>query len=109
MMQVPNGTDWIEYMLYLPANPTRGQLGSADHIAPGVVSVAELQRRLEQRGWKPPVGRNPQVLGVDGKRQLDLTDPDGTRIESMEFAPVQPPCCSPYTGRQAAPSDPATW
>jgi len=50
MMQVPNGTDWIEYMLYLPATPTRGQLGSADHIAPGVVSVAELQRPLEQRG-----------------------------------------------------------
>lgn len=109
MMQVPNGTDWIEYMLYLPANPTRGQLGSADHIAPGVVRVAELQKRLEQRGWKPPVGRNPQVLGVDGKLQLDLTDPDGTRIEFMEFAPVQTPCCSPYTGRQPAPSDSATW
>jgi catechol 2,3-dioxygenase-like lactoylglutathione lyase family enzyme len=49
MMQVPNGTDWIEYMLNLPANPSRAQLGNADHIAPGVVSVAELQQRLEQR------------------------------------------------------------
>ncbi len=107
MMQVPNGTDWIEYMLYLPANPTRAQLGSADHIAPGVVSVADLQRRLEQRGWTPPGGRNPQVLGVDGKLQLDLTDPDGTRIEFMEFKPVKPACCSPYTGRQPAPS--AAW
>ncbi len=105
MMQVPNGTDWIEYMLNLPAQPTRGQLGSADHIAPGVVSVAKLQKRLEQRGWKPPSGKDPKVLGVDGKLQLDLHDPDGTRIEFMEFKPVKPPCCSPYTGKQPAASN----
>jgi catechol 2,3-dioxygenase-like lactoylglutathione lyase family enzyme len=104
MMQVPNGTDWIEYMLYLPASPSRGQLGSANHFAPGVVSVAELQQRLESRGWKAPVNKNPQVLGVDGKLQLDLTDPDGTRVEFMEYAPVKQPCCSPYTGQQPSPS-----
>jgi catechol 2,3-dioxygenase-like lactoylglutathione lyase family enzyme len=105
MMQVPEGTDWIEYMLYLPANPARGQLGSANHIAPGVVSVSELQKRLEERGWKAPGGKNPQILGVDGKLQLDLTDPDGTRIEFMEFKPVEKPCCSSYTGRQPVASD----
>jgi len=104
MMQVPNGTDWIEYMLYLPANPSLAQLGSANHLAPGVVSVAQLQKRLEVRGWQPAPGKNPQVLGVDGKMQLDLTDPDGTRIEFMEFDPVQKPCCSPYTGAQPSPS-----
>jgi hypothetical protein len=69
-----------------------------------VVSVAELQRKLEERGWTPPEGKNPQVLGVDGKMQLDLHDPDGTRIEFMEFAPVKKPCCSPYTGTQPTPS-----
>lgn len=104
MMQVPNGTDWIEYILGLPANPSRWQLGSADHIAPGVVSVAELQRRLEERGWAQPDKKNPQVMGVDGKLQLDLHDPDGTRIEFMEFQPVQKPCCSPYTGTQPSPT-----
>jgi catechol 2,3-dioxygenase-like lactoylglutathione lyase family enzyme len=104
MMQVPNGTDWIEYMLYLGKNPSREALGSADHIAPGVVSVAELQRRLEARGWKAPDGKDPKVLGVDGKLQLDLHDPDGTRIEFMEFAPVQKACCSPYTGVQPKPT-----
>jgi catechol 2,3-dioxygenase-like lactoylglutathione lyase family enzyme len=103
MMQVPNGTDWIEYMLYLPDRPSREQLGSADHFAPGVVSVAQLQRQLEQRGWKPEQGKNPQVLGVDGKLQLDLTDPAGTRVEFMEFLPVKVPCCSPYTGAQPSP------
>jgi catechol 2,3-dioxygenase-like lactoylglutathione lyase family enzyme len=100
MMQVPDGTDWIEYMLYLPANPSLAELGSANHLAPGVESVAQLQAKLEQRGWKPTPGKNPQILGVDGKMQLDLTDPDGTRIEFMEFKPVKDPCCSPYTGAQ---------
>jgi catechol 2,3-dioxygenase-like lactoylglutathione lyase family enzyme len=107
MMQVPDGTDWIEYMLYLPAAPSPAQLGSANHLAPGVVSVAELQQQLEQRGWKPKANTNPQVLGVDGKMQLDLTDPDGTRVEFMEFKPVKDPCCSPYTGPQPTPA--AAW
>jgi catechol 2,3-dioxygenase-like lactoylglutathione lyase family enzyme len=107
MMQVPNGTDWVEYMLYLPANPSLAQLGSANHLAPGVTSVAQLQAKLEARGWKPAPNKNPQVLGVDGKMQLDLTDPDGTRIEFMEFEPVQKPCCSAYSGAQPSPS--ANW
>jgi catechol 2,3-dioxygenase-like lactoylglutathione lyase family enzyme len=107
MMQVPEGTDWVEYMLYLPDHPSRAQLGSANHFAPGVVSVAELQKRLEQRGWKSVDNKNPQVLGVDGKLQLDLNDPDGTRVEFMEFLPVKKPCCAPYTGPQPSASE--TW
>jgi hypothetical protein len=94
-------------MLYLPVDPTRPQLGSANHFAPGVVSVRELQKSLEQRGWKPRDNNNPQVLGVDGKWQLDLTDPDGTRVEFMEFRAVKKPCCAPVTGRQ--PSSSAAW
>jgi catechol 2,3-dioxygenase-like lactoylglutathione lyase family enzyme len=104
MMQVPNGTDWIEYMLLLPEHPSRAQLGSANHFAPGVVSVAELQKRLEQRDWKPADSKDPKILGVDGKMQLDLHDPDGTRVEFMEFLPAAKACCSPYTGSQPSPS-----
>jgi catechol 2,3-dioxygenase-like lactoylglutathione lyase family enzyme len=107
MMQVPEGTDWVEYMLYLPDHPSRAQLGSANHFAPGVVSVTELQKRLEQRGWKSVDNKNPQVPGVDGKLQLDLNDPDGTRVEFMEFLPVKKPCCAPYTGPQPSASE--TW
>jgi len=104
MMQVPDGTDWIEYMLLLPATPSRAELGSANHLAPGVTSVAELQAKLEKLGWNPEQNKNPQVLGVDGKMQLDLHDPDGTRIEFMEFKPVKDACCAPYTGVQPAPT-----
>ena len=104
MMQVPDGADWIEYMLYLPPHPSLAQLGGANHLAPGVASAAELEQKLEQRGWKPPEGRDPKLLGVDGKIQLDLTDPDGTRVEFMEYKPVKDPCCSPYTGTQPNPA-----
>ena len=98
MMQVPDGTDWLEYMLYLPSQPSRGQLASANHFSPGVVSVAELNKRLITRGWKPTAQERPPLLGLDGKWQLDLFDPDGTRVEFMEFKPAKTPCCSAFTG-----------
>lgn len=106
MMQVPDGSDWLEYMLYLPSNPSREELAGAYHFAPGVESVTDLDKRLRQRGWKPSPQEKPPLLGVDGKWQLDLYDPDGTRAEFMEFRPVKTPCCSKYTGRQPGP-DPA--
>lgn len=103
MMQVPNGTDWIEYMLYLPAHPSRAQLASANHFSPGVSSIRQLDKRLLAQGWKPTAQERPPLLGLDGKWQLDLFDPDGTRVEFMEFKPVKTPCCSPFTGPLPAP------
>ncbi|WP_158615474.1 VOC family protein [Acidipila sp. EB88] len=99
MMQVPDGTDWIEYMLYLPAAPGRAQLASANHFAPGVDSIDALQKQLRAQGWKPSAEEKPPLLALDGKWQLDLFDPDGTRVEFMEFKPVGKVCCSPFTGR----------
>jgi catechol 2,3-dioxygenase-like lactoylglutathione lyase family enzyme len=107
MMQVPDGTDWMEYMLYLGATPTREALGSAYHFAPGVVTVADLQQKLKANGWTPAPDQPAPLLGVDAKWQFDLHDPDGTRVEFMEFAPVKEPCCSKYTGPQPTPS--AAW
>jgi catechol 2,3-dioxygenase-like lactoylglutathione lyase family enzyme len=107
MMQVPDGSDWLEYMLYLPAVPSRADLATANHFSPGVMSVEELNSRLKQRGWIPSAQERPPLLGLDGKWQLDLFDPDGTRVEFMEFKPVKEPCCSAYTGTQPEPSP--TW
>jgi hypothetical protein len=36
-------------------------------------------------------------MGKDGKWQANLYDPDGTRVELMEFQPVTKPCCSAFT------------
>jgi catechol 2,3-dioxygenase-like lactoylglutathione lyase family enzyme len=104
MMQVPDGADWLEYMLYLPAAPSRADLATANHFSPGIVSVAELNGKLRQHGWIPSAQERPPLLGLDGKWQLDLFDPDGTRVEFMEFKPVKEPCCSAYTGTQPEPS-----
>jgi hypothetical protein len=78
-------------------------LASANHFAPGVESVTALDKKLRQRGWVPSAQEKPPLLGVDAKWQLDLFDPDGTRVEFMEFLPVKKPCCSSYTGKQPGP------
>ena len=38
-------------------------------------------------------------MGRDGKVQLNLFDPDLTRVEFMEFLPAEKPCCSDFTGK----------
>jgi catechol 2,3-dioxygenase-like lactoylglutathione lyase family enzyme len=97
-MQVPNGTQWLEYMLVRPgAQLSPRTLGVLNHVALGVPSVNEAAQLLRTRGWKPSENEKEQI-GRDGKWQLNLYDPDGTRVELMEFTPVQQPCCSPYTG-----------
>jgi len=103
MMQVPDGADWLEYMLYLPAAPSRSELAGAYHFSPGVVSVKDLDKKLRQHGWVPSADEHPPLLGLDGKWQLDLYDPDGTRVEFMEFKTVTEPCCSSFTGTEPAP------
>ena len=42
-------------------------------------------------------------MGRDGKWQLNLYDPDDTRIEFMEFTPKEKPCCSEFTGPHPGP------
>jgi catechol 2,3-dioxygenase-like lactoylglutathione lyase family enzyme len=94
-MQVPDGTDWIEYMLKVPENATHKQRGVMNHIALGVPDIHAAQQQLIKNGWK---GTEEPKIGRDGKWQLNLYDPDETRVELMEFKPTKEPCCSPYTG-----------
>ncbi len=97
-MQVPDGTDWIEYMMHDPAAKTASQSGVVNHFALGVPDIHQAANLLLQRHWIASARQEPQ-LGHDGKWQLNLYDPDGTRVELMEFGPVRTPCCSPYTLR----------
>jgi catechol 2,3-dioxygenase-like lactoylglutathione lyase family enzyme len=101
-IQVPNGTDWIEYMLNVPANPSHRELGVVDHFSLGVVDINTVVTKLSQRGWKPSPAPHKQ-MGRDGKYQLNLYDPDDVRVEFMQLRPSQKPCCSPFTGPQPEP------
>ncbi len=90
-MRVPDGTDWLEYMLNVH-NPSPKQLGVMHHLALGVNNIQDGYKMVMARGIHPP---QPPKIGRDGKWQLNLYDPNYTRVELMEFKPVQTPCCSP--------------
>jgi catechol 2,3-dioxygenase-like lactoylglutathione lyase family enzyme len=96
-LQVPDGTDWIEYMLNQPEHPDLQLTGVMNHISLGVADMKKAQAILESHGWKPH-GDEKAELGKDGKWQLNVYDPDLVRVELIEFKPVQKPCCSDFTG-----------
>ena len=107
--QVPNGHDWLEYMLTsgpsgsgIPANISQQSLGVLDHFSIGEVSVPDAYKVL-QAGNRLE-GRHDQgpKIGRDGKYQFNLYDPDGIRAELMNFHATDKPCCSAFTA-----SDPA--
>ena len=99
-LQVPDGTDWIEFMLNVPADADKKLLGVMNHIALGVPDIHAAAKQLLTNGMK--LSEEPKI-GRDGKWQLNLYDPDDTRVELMEFTPVEKPCCSDYTGPHPKP------
>ena len=100
-MQVPDGTDWVEYMLRISPNADKHTLGVMNHIALGVTDIHTIQKELIAEGVKP--GEEPKI-GRDGKWQLNLYDASDTRTEFMEFKPVEKPCCSDFTGAHPGPA-----
>jgi catechol 2,3-dioxygenase-like lactoylglutathione lyase family enzyme len=105
--QTPDSHDWLEYMLSsgnidmsgsgIPAGISQQALGVLDHLSVGVVSVPEAYKVLAaQNRLTGRADKHPQI-GKDGKYQFNLYDPDGIRLELMEFHAVEKPCCSPFT------------
>lgn len=106
--QVPDGPDWLEYMLTsgasgpgIPAHISQQQLGVLDHLSIGVNSVPDEFKKIEGRLDNSRHDQGPKI-GRDGKWQFNLYDPDGIRLELMNFHATEKPCCSPFTA-----SDPA--
>jgi catechol 2,3-dioxygenase-like lactoylglutathione lyase family enzyme len=99
MVQVPDGSDWLEYMFNAGPNPTLQHAGSDDHFSLGVDHISDLVATLA-RNHCDLANCSRTVTGRDGKVQLGLFDPDHTRAEVMEFTPVHEPCCSLFTGKQ---------
>jgi len=92
-MRVPDGTDWLEYMLNA-RDPSPRTLGVMHHFSLGVPDIHAAFKEAVGRGYK---AEEPKI-GRDGKWQLNLYDPNYTRAELMEPKPVQKPCCSPILG-----------
>ena len=107
--QVPDGHDWLEYMLIsgpsgsgIPANITQHQLGVLDHLSIGEVSVFDAYKALAAGNRLSGVHDKEPKIGKDGKGQFNLYDPDGIRLELMNFHATEKPCCSPFTAADPA-------
>jgi len=102
-VQVPDGSDWVEFMLSDGRNiPAGSPTHNPHHFAPGVVSVAAAYAIVQQRDPALAARVHPQQ-GRDGKGQLNLFDPDHTRVEFMDFQPHEKPCCSDFTASSPQP------
>ena len=97
-LQVPDGTDWLEYMLNSGSNSTLQHNGVMDHFSLGIDHMSDVLSALQRNQCEGPNCSKTQI-GRDGKVQLNLFDPDLTRVEYMEFIPMREPCCSPFTGK----------
>jgi len=84
-LKVPDGKDYIELMLYdkLPSN-----FGGKNHLS---LVVPDLQKAITELESRPAYktyltyGKPLEMqVGKNGKRQVNLYDPDGTRVELME-------------------------
>jgi catechol 2,3-dioxygenase-like lactoylglutathione lyase family enzyme len=99
-IQVPDGSDWIEYMLNIAPNANHNERGIQNHFSFAVEKINPAATRLRMNGLK---STDEPEIGRDGKWSYDIYDPDATRVEFMEFKPAQPPCCNPYTGTHPKP------
>jgi lactoylglutathione lyase len=84
-MKVPDGTEYLEYMLTGAEPVDRARLGSMHHVALVVPDIQAALDTVRARpgGWDRQTVRNPQV-GRNRRWQLNLFDPDGSRAELME-------------------------
>ena len=83
-MKVPDGTDYLEYML-VTEKVDRRRLGTLHHAALLVPDMQQALETLRERplGWDPAHVQPPRV-GRNKRWQLNLYDPDGSRTELME-------------------------
>jgi catechol 2,3-dioxygenase-like lactoylglutathione lyase family enzyme len=107
--QVPDGHDWLEYMLTsgpsgtgIPANMTQQNLGVLDHFAVGEKSVEDAFKRLQAGNRLEGRHDAGPKIGKDGKGQFNMYDPDGIRAELMNFHATEKPCCSAFTAEDPA-------
>lgn len=108
--QVPDGHDWLEYMMTsgpsgsgIPPTVSQRELGVLDHLSVGERSVDAALAQLEAGGRLKGVRADEHTqIGKDGKGQFNLYDPDGIRLELMNFHATEKPCCSPFTAPDPA-------
>jgi len=99
----------LEYMLFsqpgpgpggtgIPVSMPQGWLGVLNHFSIGQASVDETFKILKDGNRLAGVKNDGHTqIGKDGKGQFNFYDPEGVRIELMNFRATEKPCCSPFT------------
>ena len=84
-MKVPDGEDYVELMLYHSLSDTSNWWGTKNHLSLVVPDIEKSVAELESRPYYKTYGETLTIhTGVNGKRQVNLYDPDRTRVEIME-------------------------
>src|SRR5262245_59865345 len=87
-LKVPDGSDYIELMLY-GTEPAPDRRGTVHHLCLEVDDAARAIERLNERAYRQTYANPIEIrTGVNRKRQVNLFDPDGTRVELMEARTV---------------------
>lgn len=104
-LQVPEGKDYIELMLYRKLPETYGTKNHVSLVVPDVQkAIAEIESRPAYKTYLAYAKPLQMQVGKNGKRQVNLYDPDGTRVELMEATPVDG---KPVPSSTAPPPPPA--
>jgi len=83
-LRVPEGDDYVELMLYRDP-PDAERRGVQNHVCLETADVAKAVDDLRPRAASTGYARDLEVrVGRNRKRQANLFDPDGTRVELME-------------------------
>lgn len=81
-MKVPDGDDYVEFMLY---RDKPSKFGTKNHLSLSVPDISKAVAELKSRPAYKDYGKDLTIAtGVNQKRQVNLYDPDGTRVEMME-------------------------
>lgn len=84
-MRVPDGEDYVEFMLYTKPPNDAASFGGKNHLALDVPDIAKATETLRARAASSGYTKEMKIAtGVNQKRQMNLYDPDGTRVELME-------------------------
>ena len=97
-MRVPDGKDYLEWMLH-GVKPEPERYGTRNHLALEVPSCEKAVAILKARPAAKDFRMEDLKVGVNRKRQVNIYDADGSRVELMEPATIDGKPTPPSTAK----------
>jgi lactoylglutathione lyase len=100
--RVPDGKDYLEFMLH-GVKPEPERYGTRNHLALEVPDCARAVEILKARPASKDFRMEDMKTGVNRKRQVNIYDPDGSRVELMEPTTIDGKPTPPSTAKPPIP------